>query len=133
MRLCCAVPHMLGLKRRRHAVQDFLAVDADSAWRQVVARAEWVLLVTCRLLPHAALAVLVAAQPDAFATRARYARSRHAQPTLGLHLAIVVAALAHAGRASGRRYSAAEDDMHVQTQNPVLCCNRTGTAWRRRE
>ncbi len=52
-------------------MQDFLAVDADSTWRRVVARAERVLLVACRLVPHAALAVLVAAQPDAFATRAR--------------------------------------------------------------
>lgn len=37
-----------------------------------MARAERISLVAFRLLPHAALTVLVASQPAAFATRARY-------------------------------------------------------------
>lgn len=52
--------------------QDALAVDTDSSWRRAVASAERVSLVAFRLLPHAALTVLVALQPAAFATRARY-------------------------------------------------------------
>lgn len=75
-----AVVHAVGILQVRltHCadvslpLQDAAGVSAASPWRRAVATAERASLVAFRLLPHAALTVLVAAQPAAFATRARY-------------------------------------------------------------